>query len=150
MLHIVTGDLQVLAFISLVGLVAFHASKRYLRLRHIPGPSLAALTDWWLFVKTWTGTDMKQLSTELHRKYGPVVRLGPNRVIFSDPGAISIVFGTTHPYEKVRTCSLTPSATWSADFSTSRRILMARSSSLKAAERYHLLLQSATNIWLAP
>ncbi|KIW74712.1 hypothetical protein Z517_11482 [Fonsecaea pedrosoi CBS 271.37] len=69
--------------------------RRYLRLRHVPGPFLAALTDFWFVYRFWTGTNFAQLTTELHDKYGPVVRLGPNRVIFSKPSAVPVIYRTT-------------------------------------------------------
>ncbi|KIY02570.1 uncharacterized protein Z520_01035 [Fonsecaea multimorphosa CBS 102226] len=69
--------------------------KRYLRLRHVPGPLLAALTDLWFAYRFWTGTNFDRLATELHQKYGPVVRLGPNRLIFSKASAIPVIHRTT-------------------------------------------------------
>lgn len=36
-------------------------------------------------------------------KYGPVVRYGPNRLMFSDPGLIPVIFATSNAFEKVRT-----------------------------------------------
>ncbi|KIW89008.1 uncharacterized protein Z519_10493 [Cladophialophora bantiana CBS 173.52] len=69
--------------------------KRYLRLRHIPGPFFAAFTDFWFAYKFWTGTTFARLTTDLHQKYGPVVRLGPNRLIFSKASAIPVIYRTT-------------------------------------------------------
>jgi hypothetical protein len=99
--YTLSGDLLVLIVISFVSFLAFSAARRYVRLRHVPGPPLAAFTDGWFFLKSWNGVLTKDLTTELHHKYGPVVRLGPNRVIFSDPAAISTIFSTTHLFQKV-------------------------------------------------
>ncbi|EXJ67069.1 uncharacterized protein A1O5_09715 [Cladophialophora psammophila CBS 110553] len=69
--------------------------KRYVRLRHPPGPFFAAFTDFWFAYKFWTGTTFARLTTDLHHKYGPVVRLGPNRLIFSKASAIPVIYRTT-------------------------------------------------------
>ncbi|OAP58934.1 hypothetical protein AYL99_06231 [Fonsecaea erecta] len=75
-------------------IVAFFL-KRYSRLRHVPGPFLAAFTDLWFAYRYWTGTNFARLTTELHHKYGPVVRLGPNRLIFSKAAAVPVIYRTT-------------------------------------------------------
>ncbi|KIW69659.1 hypothetical protein PV04_05523 [Phialophora macrospora] len=69
--------------------------KRYLHLRHIPGPFLASLTDLWLTHKFWSGEGFGQITSDLHHKYGPVVRMGPNRLIFSHASAIPVIYRTT-------------------------------------------------------
>ncbi|KAK7064986.1 cytochrome P450 [Favolaschia claudopus] len=60
-------------------------------LRHIPGPWYMAMSDFWL------GTHLlrfQQTSTahELFNKYGPVVRVGPNKVLFCDAAAMRSVY----------------------------------------------------------
>ncbi|KIW10224.1 hypothetical protein PV08_11185 [Exophiala spinifera] len=75
--------------------------RQFLALRHIPGPFLASLTDFWFLYVMRLG-DYKKQSLELHNKYGPLVRYGPNRVLFSDVEAISVVYGTKAPFQKAR------------------------------------------------
>lgn len=94
------------AFSALLLLVVISIRWFYIvnRLRHVPGPRLAAVTNLWRFYM------MNQLAygermVQLHRKYGHLVRLGPNRVSTSDPAAIPIVFGTSPVWEKVSTPS---------------------------------------------
>jgi hypothetical protein len=87
---------------SALSLVAFTVLlKRHLRLRHVPGPFLASLTDLWLTRKFWSGEGFGQITTDLHRKYGPIVRLGPNRLIFSNASAIPVIYRTTDVMPKV-------------------------------------------------
>ncbi|EJD50032.1 cytochrome P450 [Auricularia subglabra TFB-10046 SS5] len=51
-------------------------------LASIPGPRLAAVTDWWL---EWHALSFRRGATihEAFQKYGPIVRIGPNKVAFS-------------------------------------------------------------------
>jgi hypothetical protein len=43
---------------------------------------------------------------ELHRKYGQIVRVGPNHVAVSDSAAIPVIYGLGSKYTKVRIISL--------------------------------------------
>ncbi|GAP91391.1 putative cytochrome p450 oxidoreductase [Rosellinia necatrix] len=53
-------------------------------LRSIPGPFLASCTRLWK-VRSVISENTQWEHIELHRKYGPVVRIGPNEVSFSSP-----------------------------------------------------------------
>lgn len=85
-------DLLPLAAAAAVILTATFFIRRYLRLRHIPGPFLASFSDLWLANKYWTGTQYRTLIQELHAKYGPVVRWGPTRVSFASPASIQEIY----------------------------------------------------------
>lgn len=78
----------------------FNALHSYIRLRHIPGPRLAALTN---FVRrAWVQTgDAHQIHTDLHRQYGTVVRVGPNAVMVSQVDAVNKIYGYKIRLEKV-------------------------------------------------
>lgn len=80
-------------------LALFTLIRRYLTLRHIPGPFLASWSDLWLLRVMRNGT-YREKAIELDNKYGKVVRYGPSRVLFSDVEAIPVVYGTTRPYQK--------------------------------------------------
>ncbi|KAI1193046.1 putative benzoate 4-monooxygenase cytochrome P450 [Nemania serpens] len=69
------------------------------RLRHIPGPLLASLTD---FQRVhWVTTKRAHLIVQdLHAKYGEVVRIGPNMVSFSNPEAVPVVYITKPGFPK--------------------------------------------------
>ncbi|KAJ3543133.1 hypothetical protein NM208_g3730 [Fusarium decemcellulare] len=60
-------------------------------LRQYPGPKLAALTKWWDVYHT-IKRDKFKVVHELHRKHGPVVRVGPNHVSFSSPTTFRQVY----------------------------------------------------------
>ena len=86
--------------VSAIVFVTVKLASAYLRLRHIPGPFLAALTN---FVRrSWVlAGDLHQKHTDLHRQYGTVVRVGPNAVLVSQPEAIDSIYGFKARFLKV-------------------------------------------------
>jgi hypothetical protein len=80
------------------------STSQYLRLRHIPGPPLAAWTNFWLMRHMHHKDNFHVIRKRLHQEYGPIQRYGPNRVMFSDPTAIPIILGWTSVFIKVTYC----------------------------------------------
>lgn len=77
------------------------AVRRHVRLSHIPGPFWAKFTDIPRF--TWAWSDkIHDKHIALHRKYGDVVRVGPNCVSVGSPLAIPQIYGTGANLQKVR------------------------------------------------
>ena len=76
-------------------LLTFFAAllRRYLAIRHIPGPILASLTDFWLHWVMRYGS-YKEKAVELDHTYGHLVRYGPRRVLFSDVNATCLLRAT--------------------------------------------------------
>ena len=95
-------------FLVVLLAVCFHLLQTYLQLRHVPGPFLASLSDIWRWY-TMNLPGHGEHMVQLHRKYGPFIRVGPHRVSTSDPSMIPIVFATTSPWEKVSNCALAAS-----------------------------------------
>ncbi|KAJ9652221.1 hypothetical protein H2198_008525, partial [Neophaeococcomyces mojaviensis] len=62
----------------------------YRKLRHIPGPWLAAVSQLWLFNATSRG-DLYLAAEKVLRKYGSPARIGPNMIIHSDPEIIRYI-----------------------------------------------------------
>jgi cytochrome P450 len=85
---------------TLVPLAIFHFSWNIQRLRKIPGPFLASVTDIWRSYWMRQG-EYTLFVDKLHKKYGKLVRLGPNYVSVSDPAAVSTVYGTNPVWIKV-------------------------------------------------
>lgn len=90
------GDLNPLSFVTLVPvifvlahvipwLVDVHGLRSY------PGPWLAKFSDTWL---GWVAAHghRSEVVHELHRKYGPIVRIAPNHASISDPAALHLVY----------------------------------------------------------
>jgi hypothetical protein len=74
---------------------------RYSRgLNKFNGPFLASFSNLW---RLWyaLGSSQKQLYVEIHRKYGDIVRLGPNELSFADPQAIHDIYGPNGASQKV-------------------------------------------------
>ncbi|KAK0206706.1 cytochrome P450 monooxygenase pc-bph [Desarmillaria ectypa] len=90
------GFLSALSLIgkALLVLVALHVYIYWLdwyNLRRYPGPFLAKFSYLWL---VWTGWTLRrsQILHEMHRKYGPVVRISPAELSFSSSGAFSSIY----------------------------------------------------------
>lgn len=67
-------------------LIDFH------RLRSYPGPLVAKFSDVWLACVSYQGR-RSEVIHDLHKKYGPVVRLAPNHVSVALPDAQNLVYG---------------------------------------------------------
>lgn len=72
----------------------------YNGLNKYPGPRLASFSNLWRFVDVYNRRpDITHLS--LHRKYGDVVRLGPDTLSFADPAAVRTIYGLNKGFVKV-------------------------------------------------
>ena len=78
-------------------------SIRYSRgLNRYNGPFIASFSDLW---KCWYAyghsTKKNDIYVDVHRKFGDVVRIGPNNLSFADPRALSEIYGTKGSQQKV-------------------------------------------------
>lgn len=64
----------------------------------IPGPWYAALSDFWMTTHVLRLRKCKVVQ-ELFEIYGPVVRIGPNKVVFKDVSMMRSVY-TVHKFDK--------------------------------------------------
>lgn len=71
-------------------------------LRGISGPFLASITS---LHRCLTGIQGQQFlkDIEYHRKYGPLVRVGPYHVSVSDSSCINQIYGISSKFYKVQT-----------------------------------------------
>ncbi|KAH8682719.1 cytochrome P450 [Xylariales sp. PMI_506] len=69
------------------------------RLRHIPGPFLASLSSIWMVRKSLSGRLHEHLK-EAADTYGPLVRIGPNEVLSTDPEVLHMMSAARSPYTK--------------------------------------------------
>lgn len=70
-------------------------------LRSVPGPLLARFTRLWYLYKIYKG-DFERTNVNLHKKYGPVVRIAPNEYSIDDVEAAKIIYGHGNAFVKVR------------------------------------------------
>ncbi|KAL1888639.1 hypothetical protein Sste5346_009431 [Sporothrix stenoceras] len=83
-----------------VTFLAYLAKNRYgYGINKYPGPFLASLTDWWRFWDVYKRRP-ERTQRRLHDKHGPVVRLGPNTLTFSDPKALKTIYGLNKGFIK--------------------------------------------------
>ncbi|RSM12473.1 hypothetical protein CDV31_006314 [Fusarium ambrosium] len=68
-------------------------------LRKYPGPTLAGWTNLWRLSVVRRGSYHVKIK-ELHNKYGPVVRIGPNTLDFDFPELIKTLYGTDGKWKK--------------------------------------------------
>ena len=85
---------------TIVALGVLQVFFTYFKLQHVRGPLLAALSDAPRLYWVWTKKPFEK-HIELHRQYGPLVRLGPNVVSVADPDAIPTIYGFSYNFEKV-------------------------------------------------
>ncbi|KAJ8119834.1 hypothetical protein ONZ43_g3300 [Nemania bipapillata] len=102
--------------------------RRYFhRLRHFPGPPLAAITKLWHVYKCMDSRNHLVLG-ELFKRYGPVIRTGPEELTIIDPAIPDVVGGlksqfTRAPFYDIFLPDLTMGATRSvADHDARRRV----------------------------
>lgn len=69
-------------------------------LRGLPGPRIARFTPFYRAWKVSKG-DAPVYYQNLHKKYGPIVRTGPNTVDISDPKALPVIYGISSKFLKV-------------------------------------------------
>ena len=83
-----------------LGLITLQLCRTWWRLRQIPGPLPAKITNFQRM--GWIGTKRAHLILQdMHEKYGDVVRIGPNMVSFSNPKAIPTVYPMRPGFPKV-------------------------------------------------
>ncbi|KAF2993294.1 hypothetical protein E8E14_000910 [Neopestalotiopsis sp. 37M] len=80
-----------LAYHVCIGLYRIYFSP----LSKIPGPKLAGFTYLYeAYYEVWLGGKYFLRVTEMHKQYGPIVRITPNEVHFSDPEALDTIYPT--------------------------------------------------------
>jgi hypothetical protein len=67
-------------------------------LSHLPGPWYAAVSDFWLTTHVLRLQQCKTVQ-DLFDTYGPVVRVGPNKVVFRDISTMRNVY-SVHKFDK--------------------------------------------------
>jgi cytochrome P450 len=86
--HALLQALRTYWILVLLGAFVFRSVyRRYFHpLHHIPGPFLGSISSlWFLWVGVLNNDRQDLLLVDLHKKYGPLVRIRPNTVVFNDP-----------------------------------------------------------------
>jgi hypothetical protein len=77
-------------------------------LHHIPGPVIARSTQLWLLQRLYIGRPRVD-QRDLHERFGPVLRIGPNEVSIADTAALNTIYGAKQPWFKGKSYSFTAS-----------------------------------------
>lgn len=70
-------------------------------LRKVPGPRLAKITELWRTNRYFRGYWHRDI-LELHRQYGPVVRISPNEVSIVSPELAKTIYSYSGGTQKAR------------------------------------------------
>lgn len=73
--------------------------SRHFNLSDLPGPIFAAYTRLWLS-KAYASGCLYEVYHTITTKYGPIIRIGPNHVLLSDPDASIRILGPRSRYER--------------------------------------------------
>ena len=68
-------------------------------LRAIPGPASFAITRYRLALEAWNARSIQTVH-QLHLRYGPVVRIGPNEISFNSLSALRQIYGAGSGFER--------------------------------------------------
>lgn len=93
--------IAVFAIGYLVSTYFTHGLNRY------PGPTLAKFSNLWHYYDVTSNHHQYHLIV-FHRRYGDVVRIGPNRLSIASPELVGRIYGTQDAYPKVicPTCNM--------------------------------------------
>jgi len=69
-------------------------------LRSIPGPFLARFSRLWYFLEIYKGS-FEETNIELHRRYGPIVRVAPHEYSIDNVDAARTIYGHGNAFVKV-------------------------------------------------
>jgi hypothetical protein len=70
-------------------------------LRSLPGPFLARFSRLWYFFELYKGS-FEETNIELHKKYGPIVRIAPHEYSVDDVDAARTIYGHGNAFIKVK------------------------------------------------
>lgn len=92
--------LELFAASFIVYLVSVATYNRYFHpLKDFPGPFWASITSLWYY-RAIIASKHDDYQLEIHRKYGPMVRLAPGHIQIADPEAIETIYGPKQNFLK--------------------------------------------------
>ncbi|KAF4991133.1 hypothetical protein FDECE_14136 [Fusarium decemcellulare] len=87
------------AFVFLITAIVARQVRRWYRLRHIPGPRGTGLSTWWQLNGALSGRYHEHLK-DAADQFGPLVRIGPNELLSTDPTVIRNMSAVRSAYTK--------------------------------------------------
>lgn len=92
-----SGEILLLTLGVAVGYYLVSAFITWYRLRDIPGPFLASFSYLWLANVAKSGKQF-WIYRDMYKKYGPLIRVGPNELSTDDPELIRRMNGARSSY----------------------------------------------------
>lgn len=93
-------DKVVYLYVALILAGVYLASQYFNKgLNRYPGPFFAKFTNIWRFIDVYKRRP-EATHIQLHKKYGDIVRLGPNCLSFADPRALKVIYGLNKGFVK--------------------------------------------------
>ncbi|KAH9905239.1 cytochrome P450 oxidoreductase [Xylariomycetidae sp. FL2044] len=80
--------------------------------RSVPGPWAASVTPLWYMMYVARG-DFEATQRDLHKKYGPLVRVAPDEISCASPDAIKLIYRTRYAFNKTNFYSVFNSESFS-------------------------------------
>ncbi|KZM20678.1 uncharacterized protein EKO05_0007187 [Ascochyta rabiei] len=74
-------------------------SRTYHPLAKVPGPIWPSLSRTWLMYRMYIG-DYQLAQEVLHKRYGPLIRIAPNELSYSNPDGVPVIYRINNPLEK--------------------------------------------------
>lgn len=96
----VSGVSPKMALFFGLGLLVLRLFHGWAKHRQIPGPIIASVSNIPRLFWSWSGQP-HEVQMGLHKRYGKIVRLGPNCISVGDPREINNVYGTAANMPKV-------------------------------------------------
>ncbi|KAK7404120.1 hypothetical protein QQX98_010078 [Neonectria punicea] len=94
-----SSSLFLAVLLGLIAVAVAHRVQRWSRLRHIPGPRLAGWSTFWQLREALGGRYHESLK-EVSDIYGPLVRIGPNELLSTDPDVLRNMSAVRSEYIK--------------------------------------------------
>ena len=94
------GYIALLSFVIYLGYTVLRATLD--PLRHVPGPLITRFTRLWYVWHVYRGR-VHYTNIDLHKKYGPIVRLAPRFYSIDDVEAAKAIYGSGTRFVKVKT-----------------------------------------------
>ncbi|KAF2808444.1 putative P450 monooxygenase [Mytilinidion resinicola] len=93
--------LYLLGLIAAIYVVRFFYTHSHGASSHhnVPGPWTFSISSWRLAYEDLRGRRTRTIC-QLHAKYGPVVRIGPNEVSFNSPSALRTIYGAGSGFQR--------------------------------------------------
>lgn len=147
--HINFSPTSVAAFSGAAIILYFLLQSTFDPLRDIPGPLLARFTRLWYFIEIYKGS-FELTEIDLHKKYGPTVRIAPHEYSINDVAAAKTIYRLSNSFPKVSPAKKTiyyHLQEWAAQIVSSR---LGTGHGCRQILRRPLCLQTSTPLARAP